>query len=458
VSTLDDLAEITTIVLTAQARRSDMATREVHVREAAPISRYARQAREPRSERTSMSSGRHIVFIAWRDLANRDAGGSELLVDRLAQGLTERGDRVTLLCGGAVGERTYEVRRSGGTYTQFARAPFEFRRHLRDCDLIVEVCNGMPYLAPLWTKRPVVCLVNHVHTELWRLRFPPPLAALGRLTESAVMPWVHRDNLFLTVSASTFAALREIGVDTERIRLICNGVEPGPPPAPRSPEPLFLALGRLAGYKRIDLLLRLWDRVRHVTGGRLVIAGDGPERERLEAQAGPGVEFTGRVSEEEKHRLLSAAWLLLHPASIEGWGIVVAEAAVRGTPAVGFSVPGLRDSVVHNETGLLVRTEGEFASAWASLAIDDRKRHAIGHAARERALQLHWSAAVDGFSLVADEAMARARVAGQAASPIRTGQARTGQARTEAGGDEPVVADAVGYLAQPSGPVPPEQA
>ena len=426
------------------------------------ISRYAPAARASRSERTSMSSGRHIVFIAWRDLANKDAGGSELLVDRLAQGLAARGDQVTLLCGGAVGERPYEVRRSGGTYTQFARAPFAFRRHLRGCDLIVEVCNGMPYLAPLWTRRPVVCLVNHVHTELWRLRFPAPVAALGRLTESAVMPWVHRDNLFLTVSASTFAALREIGVDTERIRLICNGVEPGPPPAPRSPEPLFLALGRLAGYKRIDLLLRLWDRVRHVTGGRLVIAGDGPERERLQALAGPGVEFTGRVSEEEKHRLLSAAWLLLHPASIEGWGIVVAEAAVRGTPAVGFSVPGLRDSVVHNETGLLVRSEGEFASAWASLAIDDRKRRAMGRAARERAMQLHWSAAVDGFSLVADEALARARVAGQAgpgqvrAGQVRAGQVRAGQIRVDAAADEPVSADAVGYLAQPSGPAPSE--
>ena len=396
-----------------------------------------------------MSSGRHIVFIAWRDLANKDAGGSELLVDRLAHGLTERGDRVTLLCGGAVGERSYEVRRSGGTYSQFARAPLAFRRHQRDCDLVVEVCNGMPYLAPLWTNKPVVCLVNHVHTELWRLRFPPPVAALGRLTESRVMPWVHRRNLFLTISASTFAALQDIGVATDRIRLICSGVEPGPPPAPRSPEPLFLAFGRLAEYKRIDLLLRLWDRVRQVTGGRLVIAGDGPERERLESLAGPGVEFTGRVSEEEKHRLMSAAWLLLHPARIEGWGIVVVEAAVRATPAIGFSVPGLRDSVIHEQTGVLVQTEGEFASAWASLAIDDRNRIAMGHAARERARQLHWSAAVDGFSLVADEALARARVAGQ--------DRQAG--RNIAGADEPAVTeDAIGYLPQASGATPSEPA
>jgi glycosyltransferase involved in cell wall biosynthesis len=362
-----------------------------------------------------MTPARHIVFIAWRDLANKDAGGSELLVDRLAHGMAAKRDRVTLLCGGPVGERPYEVRRNGGTYSQFLRAPFAFRRHLRDADLVVEVCNGMPYLSPLWTRRPVVCLVNHVHTELWALRFPPPFSTVGRFTEASVMPWVHRENLFLTVSASTFAGLREIGVDTDRIRLICNGVEPGPPPAPRSVEPLFLAFGRLAEYKRIDVLLRLWERVRHVTGGRLVIAGDGPERERLEAMAGPDVVFTGRVSEEEKHRLMSAAWLLLHPASIEGWGIVVAEAAVRGTPAVGFSVPGLRDSVVHDETGFLVRTEGEFASAWASLAIDDRRRHAMGRAARERALQLHWSEAVEGFAAVADEAIARARVTGNAA-------------------------------------------
>jgi hypothetical protein len=149
---------------------------------------------------------------------------------------------------------------------------------------------------------------------------------------------------------------------------------------------------------------------------------------------------------------MSAAWLLLHPASIEGWGIVVSEAAVRGTPAIGFSVPGLRDSVVHNETGVLVRTEGEFASAWASLAIDDRKRDAMGQAARERARQQHWSAAVDGFALVADEAVARARVADQA-------RTRADQARQVTVADDAAAADnAIGYLSQPSGATPSEPA
>lgn len=361
----------------------------------------------PAEERTGQT-GRHVVFVAWRDLANPRAGGSEVLVDRLAAGMAARGDRVTLLCGGPVGERGYRVVRSGGTYTQFLRAPVTYRRRLRDADLVVEVCNGMPFFSPVWCRRPLICLVNHMHTDLWRLRFPGPVAAAGRFAESRLMPLAHRNNLFLTVSNSTADALREVGVGDERIRQICNGVVQPDPPGPRSPLPMFLALGRLTDYKRVDLLLKLWTRVRAVVGGTLVIAGDGPQRARIAASAGPDVIVTGRVTEHEKHRLLCAAWLLLHPALIEGWGIVVAEAAIRGTPAVGFDVPGLRDSVVNGQTGLLVGSEGEFASAWASLALNHQARRAMGEAARARAERLHWSLAVDGFAQVADDALGRA--------------------------------------------------
>jgi glycosyltransferase involved in cell wall biosynthesis len=353
-------------------------------------------------------SGRHVLFIAWRDLASPRAGGSEVLVDRLAEGMIARGDRVTLLCAGPTAERGYRVIENGGPYSQFLRAPLAYWRRLRDADLVVEVCNGMPFFGPLWCKRPLICLVNHMHTDLWQLRFPAPVAAAGRFAESRLMPLAHRNNLFLTVSDSTADALRKVGVGPDRIRQICNGVVQPDPATPRSPQPLFLALGRLTDYKRIDLLLKLWGRVRPIVGGTLVIAGDGPERPRIEAMAGPGVIVAGRVSEEEKHRLLCAAWLLLHPALIEGWGIVVAEAAIRGTPAVGFDVPGLRDSVVNGQTGLLVGTEGEFASAWASLALNQRARKAMGAAARERAERLHWSLAVDGFAQVADDVLARA--------------------------------------------------
>ena len=351
---------------------------------------------------------RRIVFLARRDFGNEAAGGSELLVDRLAEGLTHLGHQVTLLCGGPAAYRDYRVVSAGGDLGHYLRARSAFQRQIGDCDLLVEVCNGMPYLAPLWHRGPTLCLVNHVHTDLWRMRFNGPLAPaarLGRRLEHWALAGAQRHNLLVAVSPSTAHALRAIGVERERIRVVHNGVEEPGPPTERSPEPLFLAMGRLVEYKRIDLLLRLWERVRPVTGGRLVIVGDGPERERLEQLAGPGVEFRGHVSEAEKHRLLCAAWLLLHPSAVEGWGLVVTEAAARETPAIAFDVPGLRDSIVDGETGLLARGESSFAAAWCTLALSTHRRTLMGKAAGDRATQFRWHRTVRQFRAVATEAV-----------------------------------------------------
>ncbi|GGW41785.1 glycosyltransferase family 4 protein [Streptomyces griseoloalbus] len=351
---------------------------------------------------------RRIVFLAHRDLGNPAAGGSELLVDRLADGLTRLGHQVTLLCGGPAAFRDYRVVSAGGTYDHYLRARSAFARQVGDCDLLVEVCNGVPYLAPLWHHGPTLCLVNHVHTDLWRMRFGGPLAPaarIGRRLEHWALTGARQRGPVVAVSASTARALHGIGVPRERIRVVHNGVTDPGPRAERSPEPLFVAVGRLVEYKRIDLLLRLWERVRPVTGGRLVIVGDGPERERLERPAGPGVEFTGHVSEAEKHRLLCAAWLLLHPSAVEGWGLVVTEAAARGTPTVAFDVPGLRDSVRDGETGVLARGESSFAAAWCAVALDAERRESMGKAALEHAARYRWEHTVREFRAVAREAV-----------------------------------------------------
>ncbi|NBE54987.1 glycosyltransferase family 4 protein [Streptomyces boluensis] len=352
---------------------------------------------------------RRIVFLSRRDLGNPAAGGSELLVDQLAGGLTRAGHEVTLLCGGPAAYRDYRVVSAGGDLGHYLRARSAFTRQVGDCDLLVEVCNGMPYLAPLWHRGPTLCLVNHVHTELWGMRYPGPAARLGRRLEHWSLSGAQRGNLLVAVSPSTADALRAIGVPGDRIRVVHNGVDDPGPLEPRSEEPLFLAMGRLVEYKRIDLLLRLWERVRPVTGGRLVIVGDGPERGRLEQLAGPSVEFTGHISEAEKHRLLCASWLLLHPSAVEGWGLVVTEAATRGTPAIGFDVPGLRDSIEDGVTGVLARGESSFAASWCALSLSAERRTAMGKAAASRAADYRWANTVSQFRAVAAEAVAGGR-------------------------------------------------
>jgi glycosyltransferase involved in cell wall biosynthesis len=351
---------------------------------------------------------RRIVFVSWRDLAHPQAGGSEVLVDRLACGCRRRGHEVALMCGAPTAPRRYDVVPLGGTYAQYLRAPLSYARRFRGWDVLVDNENGIPFFSPLWRRGPVVCLVHHVHSDQWRLRFPPPIAAFGRALEGRAMPAVYRRSLFLCVSRSTAAAVERLGVGPQRIRVLPMGADPGDRASPkRSATPLFVALGRLVPHKRLDLLLQIWERVRPRVGGRLVVIGDGPERERIERLAGDGVELRGRTPEAEKQALLREAWLLVHAAMHEGWGIVVCEAAAVGTPTLAFDAPGVRDAIRDGRSGVLARCPDDFAQQWIALAADPERRALLGDTARRQVERVPWSATVDAFLDVLDDAVAR---------------------------------------------------
>jgi glycosyltransferase involved in cell wall biosynthesis len=340
-----------------------------------------------------------IVFVAWKDTANEQAGGSEVFVDRVARVLFERGHEVALLCGGPVEQHDYEVVDIGGKFDQYLRAPFAARNY-RDWDLLVDVSNGVPYFSPLWRRGPSVMVVHHVHEDQWPLNFPPPVAKVGWLLESELVPRVYRKRLVLAVSPSTRDALIEIGFRADQIRLMHNGTDPAASvEVARATEPTFVALGRLVPHKRVDKLLEIWARVHEQIGGRLLVLGDGPERDRLEALAGPGVEMRGSVGNEEKHLALGSAWLLVHAAQHEGWGLVVTEAAQHDTPTLAFDVPGVRDVVVNGETGVLIPDGDDDAmvAAWVALAADPVRRDELGKAARRHCAAYTWEAAADAL-------------------------------------------------------------
>jgi glycosyltransferase involved in cell wall biosynthesis len=314
------------------------------------------------------------------------------------------GHEVALLCGGPVGERPYPVFDMGGTFGQYARAPFVHHRTVRDWDLLVDNENGLPFFSPLWRRKPTLAFVHHVHTDQWDQRFPPALASVGRFTEARVMPLVYRKAPFVAVSPSTASALEAIGVDRDRIHLLHPGVAPPSGTGGERPTtPLFVSAGRLMPHKRIDLLLRVWKEVQPVVGGRLVVIGDGPERATLETLAGDSVEFVGRVGDQEKWLLLSRAWALLHPAQHEGWGIVITEAALVGTPSVGFDVPGVRDSIVRDTSGIIVESEGEFARRWIELATDTSLRERLSEGARKHGADFGWDQVARDFAEIAHE-------------------------------------------------------
>ena len=258
-----------------------------------------------------------------------------------------------------------EVHRTGGRFSYGIHAPRYFRSRLRDAayDVVVEDLNKVPLFSPLWVDAPVVLLVHHLFGGTAFQEASPPVAMATWLLERP-LSLVYRGLPVEAVSESTADDLVRRGFKRDRITVIPNGVDLGyfspDPSVARFPEPTILYLGRLKAYKRVDLIVRAVAALkRRGVRCRLVIAGRGDDLPRLEAlRKSLGlqeeVELVGYVTDDAKRELFRRSWVHVLTSPKEGWGITNLEAAACGTPTVASDSPGLRDSVVNDETGFLV--------------------------------------------------------------------------------------------------------
>jgi len=385
--------------------------------------------------------GGHVLFLNWRDTTHPEGGGSEVFLERVAADLVARGYRVTLLCqahGSAPAEEVtphgIRILRRGGRHTVYLFAALLYlagalglgalagrrpgrqnpgrqnpgRPHLGRPDLIVDVCNGMPFLSRLYARRPVIALVHHVHREQWPVVFGPWVARIGWWIESRLAVLVYRNCRYVAVSESTRDELAGLGVDRDRITVVHNGTpEVFGPPVPRTAHPSLVVLGRLVPHKRVELALRATALLAtELPALELVVAGHGWWDEPLHELAddlgiADRVRFAGFVAEEHKHELLCASWLMLLPSLKEGWGLTIVEAGARGTPSVAFrSAGGVADAMVDGETGVLVADEFEFFRATRSLLLDARRRGEMGAAAAAYARRFTWAMTGEAFARV----------------------------------------------------------
>ena len=355
-----------------------------------------------------------ILVLNWQDLANPQSGGAEIHLHEIFGRLAGRGHEVTLLCSGWPGARAraesggMQIHRAGGRNTFSLAAPAYYRKNLASepWDVVVEDLNKVPLFTPYWVRRPLVLLVHHLFGATAFREASAPFAAATWLLERPI-PRVYRGMPAQAVSESTADDLVARGLRRRDIRVIHNGVDlrffSPDPHAARFPEPTFLYVGRLKRYKRIDLALEavsiLRDRGAFV---RLRIAGRGDEEPRLRAQVerlgvGDRVTFEGFVTEERKRELLRRCWATVLPSPKEGWGITNVEAAACATPAVAADSPGLRESVVHGQTGLLVPygDAAALAGALGALAADSPRVAVLGVSARRFAEGFSWDRAAE---------------------------------------------------------------
>jgi len=369
-----------------------------------------------------------IHVLAWRDLLDPEAGGSEVHAARVAAAWAAAGLDVTLRTSSAAGQPAYSFRdgyrviRKSGRYAVFPRAALSgLIGRTGPRDGLVEVWNGMPFFSPLWARSPRVVVLHHVHAEMWRMVIKPAaLARIGELIEFRLAPPVYRRSRILTLSESSKAEIVELlGMRPERVEVIPPGVDDKfSPGGERSAEPLVVAVGRLVPVKRFDRLVDALVELRKVHPTlEAVIVGEGYERPALEARiraagAGSWLRLPGHLSDRELIDLYRRAWVLASASVREGWGMTITEAGACGTPAVVTDIAGHRDAIVPGVSGLLT---DDLVVDLDRVIREPACRAALGAGAIRRAEELRWEVTarrtLEALAAEALAAPARRRVA-----------------------------------------------
>jgi len=357
------------------------------------------------------AAGLHRIHVlAWRDIADVEAGGSELHAAAVARLWGEAGIEVTMRTSYAQGappessRAGYRVIRKAGRYMVFPRAvAAELTGRHGPRDGLVEIWNGVPWLTPLWARGPKVTWVHHVHGPMWAMVLPPRLARLGEAIEHRVAPPIYRRQQVVTLSQSSRQELvGQLGLRPDRVTVVPPGIDLRYSPGPgRCQHPLVVAVGRLMPVKRFDALIAELAAVRHrVPGLELVIVGEGAERERLEdlidtVDGSEWIRLPGRLADDDLVALYRQAWVLASASVAEGWGMTVTEAAACATPAVVTDIAGHRDAVVDGVTGVLA-APGQLGAEVAALLTDEPRRRRLAAAALARSADFTWEATAAG--------------------------------------------------------------
>ncbi len=324
-----------------------------------------------------------MLIFNWRDTKHVWAGGAEVYVQEIAKELVNQGHRVTLFCGNdgnclrneVIGG--VQIVRRGGFYTVYIWAFLYYILRFRGYfDVIIDSQNGIPFFTPFYALKPKFLLIHHVHQTVFNKHLRWPFANLAVFIETKVMPFAYRNQKIITVSNSSKTDIIKAKIGKgENIEIVHPAIKANNfLRGFKTEAPSFLYLGRLKAYKNIDLTITAFSEVvKLYKNAKLVIAGEGESLIKLKKLVSllalnESVIFTGKVNEEEKIKLLSRSWVFIQTSLIEGWGITVIEANACGTPVIAANVAGLKDSVVHNKTGVLV-PPGSVASLAAAMKI-----------------------------------------------------------------------------------------
>ncbi len=310
-----------------------------------------------------------ILVINWQDITHPLGGGAEVHLHEIFKRIVAKGHEVTLLCcrhPNALREEIIDgikiIRHGPRSLFNFL-VPGMFRKLIRaeKYDVVFDDINKIPFYTPFFVKKPLIGIIHHLFGKsiFQEAIFP---AAFYVYASEKLIPLIYRKIPLMAVSPSSKNELVAKGISAKQIEIIYNGVDTTiykSNPVGKSPVPIIGYMGRIKRYKSIEQGILAFKIVKEkLPTAQMVIVGGGDHLPNLKKLAQnlnllADILFTDYVSEAEKIDYLNQMWVCINPSPKEGWGVSVIEANACGVPVIAADSPGLRDSVVPEQTGLL---------------------------------------------------------------------------------------------------------
>lgn len=365
-----------------------------------------------------------VIWLTWKDHGHPQAGGAEVVAQQLTRRLAQNGHQVTILtCGypGAAADEIIDgirfIRVGRSRYLHPTQALVYYLRHLRgQYDVIIEEVQGCaPYLVS-WFERQRSYLFYHQLARLnWLYEVPQPLGYVGYygLAPLATRLVSLSQTPVITVSGSTRQVLADYGFAPERTHIISEGLVETPLTAAslkgikKYPRPTLLSFGAMRAMKRSLDQVKAFELAKAtIPELQLKIAGSTSGayarkvlRHIARSPHAADIETLGHVSPTTRAELMQRSHVILQTPVEEGWGLTVSEANGQGTPAVAYNVSGLRDSIRHEQTGLITDPNPQaLADAAVSLLQDPDRYQRLRQAAWQWSRQLTFDQAYQDFT------------------------------------------------------------
>ncbi len=347
---------------------------------------------EPRTKNFNTKIVR-ILILNWRDIKNPAGGGAEILTHELAKGWTNAGYEVLVfssMFSGAKKKETIDsvqfIRRGDWWNVHFL-AFFYYLKNKKNIDIIIDEVHWFPFFSAIYARKKTIALICETASKLFFRLFPYPVALIFRAIEKIYLR-IYRNVPTMTISESTKKDLIKEGINPSQITVLKMGINipKSLKKYPKEKNPTFIYLARLNKQKGIYDAIEAFSLIKKDLSSKVLDPGSSKEprtktkEPRTKNQepvlwiVGSGddeiigsvkskiqkynlsssVKFFGFVNQERKYELLAKAHILLIPSVHEGWGLTVHEAASQKTPSIVYNVPGLRDTVQDNVTGIIL--------------------------------------------------------------------------------------------------------